>query len=112
MFELELQDQTPPTNELVTQSSPLKGEVKVKATFGTLECIASNLKQSKKSSKALGYPWLLGFCFLTKELHEEYGLNLEGELPKEITNKDIPNEDWLSVFKCLHKKSTKLFLNH
>ncbi|MCO5606871.1 hypothetical protein L7F22_061062 [Adiantum nelumboides] len=109
---LELQDQTPPTNQLVMQSSPSKVEVKVKAVLGTPECVASNSKQSTKSSKALEYPRLSKFCFSAKELHEEYALNLEGKLPKELSNKDIPDEEWLSVFKCLHKKSTKLFLNH
>ncbi|MCO5575262.1 hypothetical protein L7F22_029062 [Adiantum nelumboides] len=110
--ELELQDQTPPTNQLVTQSSPSKVEVKVKAAPGTLECIASNLKQSAKSLKALEYPRLSKFFFLAKELHEKYGLNLEGKLPKELSDKDIPDEEWLSVFKFMHMKNTKLFLNH
>ncbi|MCO5550580.1 hypothetical protein L7F22_004068 [Adiantum nelumboides] len=110
--ELELQDQTPPTNQLVTQSSPSKVEVKVKAAPRTLECIASNSKQSTKSLKALEYLRLSKFCFSAKELHEEYGISLEGKLPKELSDKDIPDEEWLSVFKCLHKKNTKLFLNH
>ncbi|MCO5579714.1 hypothetical protein L7F22_033574 [Adiantum nelumboides] len=79
---------------------------------GTLECIASNSKQSTKSLKALEYPRLSKFCFSAKELHEEYVLSLEGKLPKELSDKDIPIEEWMSVFKCLHKKSTKLFLNH
>ncbi|MCO5584377.1 hypothetical protein L7F22_038303 [Adiantum nelumboides] len=82
---LELQDQTPPTNQLVTQSSPSKVEVKSR---------------------------LSKFCFLAEELHEEYGLSLEGKLPKELSDKDIRDEEWLSVFKCLHKENTKLFLNH
>ncbi|MCO5593115.1 hypothetical protein L7F22_047121 [Adiantum nelumboides] len=110
--ELDLQDQTPPTNQLVRRSSPSKVEVKVKAVPGTLECVASNSKQSTKSLKALEYPRLSKFCFSAEELHEEYGLSLEGKLPKELSDKDIPNEEWLSVFKCLHKKNTKLFLNH
>ncbi|MCO5596931.1 hypothetical protein L7F22_051002 [Adiantum nelumboides] len=110
--ELELQDQTPPTNQLMTQSSPSKVEVKVKAMPGTMECIASNSKQSTNSSKALKYPRLSKFYFSAEEMHEEYGLTLEGKLPKELSYKDIPDEEWLSVFKCLHKKNTKLFLNH
>ncbi|MCO5557948.1 hypothetical protein L7F22_011522 [Adiantum nelumboides] len=61
---------------------------------------------------ALEYPRLSTFCFSIEELHEEYGLSLEEKLPKELTNKEIPDEEWLSVFKCLHKKSTKLFFNH
>ncbi|MCO5573587.1 hypothetical protein L7F22_027359 [Adiantum nelumboides] len=97
--------------ELATRSNPSKVEVKVKVVTGTLECVASNSKQSTKSSKALEYLRLTKFCFLAEELHEEYGLSLEG-LPKELSEKDIPNEEWLGVFKCLHKKSTKLFLNH
>ncbi|MCO5590907.1 hypothetical protein L7F22_044882 [Adiantum nelumboides] len=109
MSELELQDQTPPTNELVTRSSPSKVAVKVKAMPGTLKCFASNSKQSTKSLKALEYPRLSKFFFLVKELHEEYRLSLEGKLPKELSNKDIPNEEWLSVFKCLHEKSTSYF---
>ncbi|MCO5603302.1 hypothetical protein L7F22_057451 [Adiantum nelumboides] len=110
--ELELQDQTPPTNHLVTRSSPSKVEVKVKAAPGTLECVASNSKQSTNSLKALDYLRLSKFSFSNKELHEEYGLSLEGKLPEELSDKDIPDEEWLSVFKCLHKKNTKLFLNH
>ncbi|MCO5550907.1 hypothetical protein L7F22_004401 [Adiantum nelumboides] len=109
---LELQDQTPPTNQLVTRSSSSKVEVKVKAMPGTLECVASNSKQSKKSLKALEYPQLSKFCFSAEELHEEYGLSLKGKLRKELSDKDISDEEWLSVFKCLHKKNTKLFLNH
>ncbi len=61
---------------------------------------------------ALEYPRLSRFCFSAKELHEEYGLNLEGKLPKDLADKNISDEEWLSVFKCLHKKSTKLFFNH
>ncbi|MCO5558027.1 hypothetical protein L7F22_011602 [Adiantum nelumboides] len=110
--EVELQDQTPPTNQLVTRSSPSKVEVKVKAAPGTLKCVASNSKQSTKSLKALKCPWLSKFYVSAKELHEEYGLGLEGKLPKELSDKDIPDEEWLSIFKCLHKKNTKLFLNH
>ncbi|MCO5554913.1 hypothetical protein L7F22_008451 [Adiantum nelumboides] len=112
MSELELQDQTPPTNELAMQSSLSKVEVKVEAMLGTLECVASNSKQSLKSLKALEYLRLSKCCFLAKELHEEYRLCLEGKLSKELSDKDIPDEEWLSVFKCMHKKSTKLFLNH
>ncbi|MCO5560782.1 hypothetical protein L7F22_014402 [Adiantum nelumboides] len=88
MYELELQDQTPPTKELVRQE-------------------AVHQKWSIEE-----YPRLSKFFFLAKELHEEYGLSLEGKLLKELLDKDIPNEEWLSVFKCLHKKSTNLFLNH
>ncbi|MCO5567719.1 hypothetical protein L7F22_021413 [Adiantum nelumboides] len=51
MFELELQDQSPPANELEMRSSPSKVEIKVKAVPGTLECVASSSKQSTKSSK-------------------------------------------------------------
>ncbi|MCO5572121.1 hypothetical protein L7F22_025872 [Adiantum nelumboides] len=111
-LELELQDQTPPTNQLVTQSSPSKVEVKIKVVSDTLECVASKSKQSTKSLKALEYKRLSIFCFSAEELHEEYGLILEEKLPKELSNKDIPNEEWPSVFKCLHKKNIKLFLNH
>ncbi|MCO5576747.1 hypothetical protein L7F22_030566 [Adiantum nelumboides] len=111
-LQIEFQDQTPPTNQLVMQSSPSKVEVKVKAVLGTLECIASSSKQSTKSLIALEYPRLSKFCFSIKEVHEEYGLSLEGKLPKDLSDKDIPDEEWLSVFKCMNKKSTKLFLNH
>ncbi|MCO5576113.1 hypothetical protein L7F22_029920 [Adiantum nelumboides] len=91
---LELQDQTPPTNQLVTQSSPSKVEICF-LVLATLE-----------------YPRLSKFCFSTEELHEENGLNLERKLQKDLSDKDIPDEEWLSVFKCLHKKNTKLFFNH
>ncbi|MCO5597121.1 hypothetical protein L7F22_051196 [Adiantum nelumboides] len=56
--------------------------------------------------------WSTRGCQNKEELHEEYGISLEGKLPKEISDKAIPNEEWLSVFKCLHKKNSKLFLNH
>ncbi|MCO5600957.1 hypothetical protein L7F22_055074 [Adiantum nelumboides] len=110
MSKLELQDQIPPVNELAAQSNPSKVEVKVKAMPGTLECIAFNSKQSTKSSKGMhviGVPVAIKIFLL-----DQYGLSLEGKLPKELSDKDISNEEWLSVFKCLHKKSTKLFLNH
>ncbi|MCO5606710.1 hypothetical protein L7F22_060900 [Adiantum nelumboides] len=81
---LELQDQTPPTNQLMTQSTPSKVE-----------------------------HWSTrGYQNFSSWLHEEYGLSLKGKLPKELSDKDIPDEEWLSVFKCLHKKNSKLFLNH
>ena len=61
---------------------------------------------------ALEYPRLSRFCFSAKELHEEYGLSLEGKLPKDLADKDISHEEWMRVLSFLQKKSTKLFLNH
>ncbi|MCO5603239.1 hypothetical protein L7F22_057387 [Adiantum nelumboides] len=75
-------------------------------------CSLVLLVQKKDDIYPLEYPRLSKFFFSAEELHEEYGLSLEGKLPKELSDKDIPDEEWLSVFKCLHKKNIKLFLNH
>ena len=57
------------------------------------------------------YPKLSRFCYSALELHAEYGLSMEGKLPKDLTDEDLPPEQWLTVFKVPEKKNTKLFLH-
>ena len=52
------------------------------------------------------------FCYTAQDLHEEYGLSLEGKLPKDLTDEDLPPEQWLTVFKYKFQKNSKIYLNH
>ena len=54
------------------------------------------------------YPTLTRFCYTAKELHEEYGLNLEGVLPKDLTEEYLPNDLWLTVFKKSYQKNAMI----
>lgn len=58
------------------------------------------------------YPQQIKFCYTAEDLHEEYGLSLEGKLPKDLTDEDLPPEQWLTVFKHNHQKNSKIYLNH
>ena len=57
------------------------------------------------------YPTLTRFCYTAEELHEEYGLSLEGALPKDLTEENLPNDQWLTVFKQSYQKNSKIYLN-
>ncbi|MCO5614780.1 hypothetical protein L7F22_069064 [Adiantum nelumboides] len=60
---------------------------------------------------AYQYPRLSRFCYSVEDLHSEYGLSLEGKLPRDITDDELSDKDWLTVFKCLHQKNTKLYIS-
>ena len=36
------------------------------------------------------YPILTKFCYTAEELYKEYGLSIEGVLPKDLTEEDLP----------------------
>ena len=57
------------------------------------------------------YPILTKFFYTAKELHEEYGLSIEGVLPKDLTDEDLPDDQWLTVFKQSYQKNAKIYLN-
>ena len=48
---------------------------------------------------------------LSEELHKEYGLSKEGVLPKDLTDEDLPDDQWLTVFKQSYQKNAKIYLN-
>lgn len=58
------------------------------------------------------YPQLSRFCYTAEELHKEYGLSMEGVLAKDISDKDLSDDQYITVFKQLHKPGAKIFLNH
>ena len=58
------------------------------------------------------YPQQIKFCYTAEDLHEEYGLSLEGKLPKDLIDEDLPPEQWLTVFKYNPQKNSKIYLNH
>lgn len=58
------------------------------------------------------YPLLTRFCYTAEDLHEAYGLSLEGVLPKDLNDDDLPADQWLSVFKHKYQKNSKIYLNH
>ncbi|MCO5566376.1 hypothetical protein L7F22_020053 [Adiantum nelumboides] len=92
------------------KSSPLQREKK--RASAEFEVSASNSKAPLKVAKAAyQYPRLSKFCYSVKDLHSEYGLSLEGKLPRDITDDEISDKDWLTVFKCLHQKNTKLYIS-
>ena len=57
------------------------------------------------------YPILTKFCYTAEELHEEYGLSIDGVLPKDLTDEDLPDDKWLTVFKQSYHKNVKIYLN-
>ncbi|MCO5614993.1 hypothetical protein L7F22_069280 [Adiantum nelumboides] len=92
------------------KNSPLQWEKK--RTSADFEVFASNSKAPTKVAKAAyQYPRLSKFCYLAEDLHSEYGLSLEGKLPRDIADDKISDKDWLTVFKCLHQKNTKLYIS-
>ncbi|MCO5586917.1 hypothetical protein L7F22_040861 [Adiantum nelumboides] len=92
------------------KSSPLQREKK--RASADFEVFASNSKAPMKVAKAAyQYPRLSKFCYSAEDLHSEYGLNLEGKLPRDIADDEISDKDWLTVFKCLHQKNTKLYIS-
>ena len=58
------------------------------------------------------YPILTKFCYTAEELHEEYGLSIEGVLSKDLTEEDLPADQWATVFKQSYQKNAKIYLNH
>ncbi|MCO5584288.1 hypothetical protein L7F22_038212 [Adiantum nelumboides] len=92
------------------KSSPLQREKK--RASADFEVSASNSKAPMKVAKAAyQYPRLSKFCYSADDLHSEYGLSLEGKLPRDIADDEISDKDWLTVFKCLHQKNTKLYIS-
>ncbi|MCO5578247.1 hypothetical protein L7F22_032086 [Adiantum nelumboides] len=96
------------------KSSPLQREKK--RASADFEVSASNSKAPMKVAKAcvgscIPIPRLSRFCYSAEDLHSEYGLSLEGKLPRDIADYEISDKDWLTVFKCLHQKNTKLYIS-
>ncbi len=58
------------------------------------------------------YPQLSKFCYTAEDLHKEYGLSLEGVLPKDLNDDALPVDQWLTVFKYKHHKGAKIYLSH
>ncbi|MCO5604150.1 hypothetical protein L7F22_058310 [Adiantum nelumboides] len=54
------------------------------------------------------YPILNKFCYTAEELHEEYGLSLEGKVAKDLSGYDLPDDQWLTVFQHQYQKNAKL----
>ncbi|MCO5582630.1 hypothetical protein L7F22_036528 [Adiantum nelumboides] len=63
-------------------------------------------------NKMEDYPQLTKFCYIVEELHEEYGLRLQGLLPKDITKDILSKEQWLIAFKFKHQKGAKIYVSH
>ncbi len=58
------------------------------------------------------YPVLSKFCYTAEELHDEYGLSMDGILPKDLGDDDLPDEHWFSVFKNRYQKKEKIYPHH
>ncbi|MCO5555374.1 hypothetical protein L7F22_008920 [Adiantum nelumboides] len=76
--------------------------------FGLPRSIHENMGKNKMED----YPQLTKFCYIVEELHEEYGLRLQGLLPKDITKDILPEEQWLTAFKFKHQKGAKIYVSH
>ncbi|MCO5570287.1 hypothetical protein L7F22_024005 [Adiantum nelumboides] len=50
-------------------------------------------------SQKAQYPKQKQFCYTQGELHEEHGLSLEGKLYQHLSEANVTEEDWLSIFK-------------
>ncbi|MCO5608268.1 hypothetical protein L7F22_062474 [Adiantum nelumboides] len=70
-----------------------------------------NYKKNAGSSRKAQYPKQTKFCFTRHDLHEEYGLSLEGKLYQHLSDEDVTDEDWLAVFTKKREKGAKIFLN-
>ncbi|MCO5559688.1 hypothetical protein L7F22_013289 [Adiantum nelumboides] len=57
------------------------------------------------------YPKQTRFFFTQHDLHEEYGLSLEGKLYQHLFDEDVTDEDWLAVFTKKREKGVRIFLN-
>ncbi|MCO5603174.1 hypothetical protein L7F22_057321 [Adiantum nelumboides] len=64
-----------------------------------------------RSSWKIQYPKQTQFCYTGEELHEEYGLSLEGKLYQHLDDADVTDQDWLSVFMKKREKGSKIFLH-
>lgn len=58
------------------------------------------------------YPLLTTFCYIGENLHEEYFLSLEGVVPKDLNNYNLPINQWLSMFRQKYQKNSNIYLNH
>ena len=58
------------------------------------------------------YPLLTKFCYTAKDLHAEYGLSMEGVLPKDLSNENLFDDQSLSVFKHSYRTNANIYLNH
>ncbi|MCO5573714.1 hypothetical protein L7F22_027488 [Adiantum nelumboides] len=73
----------------------------------------SNVSFPTCKNKMEEYPIVTKFCYTTaEEIHEEYGLNMKGVLPIDLGDDDLPNEEWMMVFKKSYQKGAKIYLNH
>lgn len=57
------------------------------------------------------YPKQSQFCYTRDDLHDEYGLSLEGKLYQNLDVEDLSDKDWLSVFTKSKEKGSKIFLH-
>lgn len=57
------------------------------------------------------YPKLSRFCLTKEQLNQEYGLSLVGKLPTDLSKEDLPEAEWLSVFRVPCAKNSKIFLH-
>ncbi|MCO5593828.1 hypothetical protein L7F22_047846 [Adiantum nelumboides] len=81
----------------------------MKVAKGRQHCIVPYIEKLVLGA-ACQYPCLSRFCYSADDLHSEYGLSLEGKLPRDIADDEILDKDWLTLFKCLHQKNTKLYI--
>ncbi|MCO5578582.1 hypothetical protein L7F22_032426 [Adiantum nelumboides] len=58
------------------------------------------------------YPILNKFCYTTEELHEEYGLSIEGKVAKDLSSYDLPDDEWLTLFQHRYQKNAKVYFHH
>ncbi|MCO5580028.1 hypothetical protein L7F22_033894 [Adiantum nelumboides] len=68
-------------------------------------------KNIGRSSWKIQYPKQTRFCYIREELHEEYGLSLEGKLYQHLGDADVTDQDWLLVFMKKREQCSKTFLH-
>ena len=57
------------------------------------------------------YPKQKTFCLSRDQFHSEHGLSLVGKLYQHLSQSDLPDSEWLTVFSRIRGKGAKLFLN-
>ncbi|MCO5559731.1 hypothetical protein L7F22_013332 [Adiantum nelumboides] len=94
----------------LTDSVDARREIELKVKIETLKETLDGLGFPHTSRKAQ-YPKQTKFCFTQHDLHEEYGLSLEGKLYQHFSDEDVTDEDWLAVFTKEREKGVRIFLN-
>ncbi|MCO5597884.1 hypothetical protein L7F22_051969 [Adiantum nelumboides] len=61
--------------------------------------VGRSTTKKKGENRMDEYPILNKFCYTVQELHEEYGLSIQGKVAKDLSGYDLPDDQWLTIFQ-------------